>query len=452
MDIENILLQNPKEISKKIEEHHPEDIAKILKNLFLENNSEFAFKIFINLKTSKASEVLYELDEDILKDIIDKIDLGRMSLLIDAMPTDEATDIVSSMSKQDADEVIKNLKKEKRDTLKNLLTYPEDTAGGLMDCEYVAIFDTDTVEDGIKRIRHSIKKLKNIAGEKEKIHYLFVINKEQKLVGIVSLPDFVTSEPDVQIFKIMNKEVIKVNTDLDQEEVVNIFSKYDIYSMPVVDKNGVLVGRISIDDVIDVVQEEATEDMFKMAGIEEENEYQSHQSIFHSIKIRIPWLLVSICGELLSAFILKSYSIVMAKVIAISFFIPLIMALGGNVGTQSAIIMVRGISLGEIDMKKINRLIFNEIFVGILLGIICSIVVGFMAYLLNYADTYFIFVVAISMTIAMTISASIGIILPLIFHRLKIDPAAATGPFITTSNDVLGLFIYISIVIFMIKP
>ncbi|OQX95224.1 magnesium transporter [candidate division KSB1 bacterium 4572_119] len=412
---------------------HPADLAEILHYLN-EENSNYIFSL---LNAEVASDVIAEMDDISRDKILDDLDEQRISEIVDEMDSDDATDLVSDLPDDMVQKVLDSIDKEDSEEVIELLTHDEDTAGGIMAKEYVAVNKNLTVQQVIDEIRTKSE-------EVDDLYYIWVVDNEDKLVGIVSLKVLILASPKVKISEIMDPEIVSVKTDMDQEEVANIAKKYDLVSIPVTDDHGKLVGRITFDDVADVMEEEASEDMQRMAGITDEEEFRE-TSILRISQVRLPWLLVGFVGQLGSAFILSRFEASLSQIIAAAFFIPIIMAMGGNAGIQSSTIMVRGMATGEIDLFEIRKRLFREIAVSLLNGLIC----GFLLYLVVSVflkQASFGLLLGVVLFFIIIMASFMGALIPVILKKINIDPAIATGPFITTSNDVIGLLIYLGLI------
>jgi magnesium transporter len=317
------------------------------------------------------------------------------------------------------------------------MQYPEDTAGGLMTFEYVAIREDITAAKAIDVLRET-------APDAETVYYVYVINIENQLVGVISLRELIIASPESLISDIMRRNVVSVPIDMDQEEVARIVSKYDFLAVPVVDHEKSLQGIITFDDVIDVIHEEASEDIYRMAGApgeEEEEEEGFLLRIKASLKARLPWLFVTMFGGLFSGKILSQFSGEISAVVALAFFIPLLTGMGGNVGTQSSTVTVRGIATGQIGNEDILRVILREALTGLAIGAILGVIVGGIASWWQNKPMLGM-VVGLAMLGNMFTAATMGTLVPLFFRRIGIDPAVASAPFISTAIDITGLVIY----------
>ncbi len=411
---------------------HSADIAEII-NRSSTANAKYLFEL---LDTETASEVITEINENLREKILDKIDTEKISDIIDELETDDATDIVSELPEDVAEEVLNNMDEEDSEDVKELLKYGEETAGGIMSSDFVAVEDYET-------IRAAIREVRNNAENFDQIYHIYVLNEEDVLVGIVSLKSLLTNSLRTKITAVMEENLIYVTPDVDQEDVANLMKKYDLVAIPVVDENKVMLGRITIDDIVDVIQDEADEDLQKMAGLSEEQE--STDSIFRVSRIRLPWLLIALVIELFGVFILSKYQYVLEEITIAAFFFPVVMAMGGSSGNQAAIVMVKGLSSSQLWLKESLRKLFKELLVALLNGIVISAVL-FIATFYFFHDTYFLSVLAFSLLIIILFATMLGASIPIILKNVGIDPAVATGPFVSTMNDIIGLLIYMTFI------
>jgi magnesium transporter len=412
---------------------HPADIADLLTELKKEERKY----LFPLLPTDNASAVLTELDQPIVDQILEDISEKQISSLVDKMDSDDAADIISDLPEEVAQSVLEQIPDEVSEDVKELLTYDDDTAGGIMALEYVSINHKLTVNDAIKELRKARKKI-------SVIHNIWIVDTNNFLKGSVSLTDLVLAKGKSLISKLVNKDIKFVYTDMDQEEVAILFRKYDLVALPVVNSSHRLVGQITIDDIIDVVEEEASEDISLFAGASDE---ELQEDSFLKISwVRLPWLMVAFVGQLIAAFVIQSFETTISQIIALTFFMPLIMAMGGNSGIQSSIIVIRGLATGEISVDSTWRRFFREFRVSLLIGFIfgfaISILVGIWQ---NFAMGI---AIGVALNIVILQASLFGGLIPFVLKRVDIDPALASGPFITTVNDILGLLIYLLIITF----
>ena len=433
------LLEREDEVTLKtiLIDLHPADIAEA----FVRIDNENRLRVLALLETETAAEVLVELDTSVRQDllrVLREIDEARMVEIIGAMDSDDATDVIGEFEDEIAQRILKAMPWKEFREVKTLLRHDEETAGGIMALEIVAVNQNKTS-------RQAMDVLRRKADEVEDVYNIYVVDDVGVLQGVVSLKELVLADPRTKLATMMHEETISIRPEMDQEEVANIFHKYDLVSAPVVDEQGRLVGRITVDDVLDVVEEEASEDITKMAGIITHEEI-AERSILKTSGVRIPWLLVAFVGQMVSAKILEYFIPDSHQNIALATcYIPLIMAMAGNIGIQSSTVIIRGLALGDIRLRDTGRRLFQELSVAILNGLVIGLLL-FNAVSILHHKPQFGLVLGISLVLVLFVAGLIGTLVPLILKRLKIDPAIATGPFITTSNDVLGLVIYFSIV------
>ncbi len=411
---------------------HPADIADLLIDL-KKDERKYLFPL---LPAEKASAVLTELDPPIVDQILEDVSEQRLSTLVDKMNSDDAADIISELPDDVAQSVLEQIPDEISEDVKELLLYDEDTAGGIMALEFVSVKNKSTVNQTIKAIRRVRKKMKTV-------HTIWVTDDDEKLLGNVSLTDLVLAKGKTIISKIVNKDIKYVYTDMDQEEVAIFFRKYDLVALSVVNSSHQLVGQITIDDIIDVVEEEASEDISLFAGSSDE---ELQEDSFLKISwVRLPWLMVAFVGQLIAAFIIQQFEGTLVQIIALTFFMPVIMAMGGNSGIQSSIIVIRGLATGEISVESTWRRFFREfrvsLFIGFIFGVIMLLVVGL--WLGNYMMGL---IIGFALNLVILQATLFGGLIPFLLKRVDIDPALASGPFITTFNDILGLLIYLVLI------
>ncbi|MBU1100452.1 MAG: magnesium transporter [Bacteroidetes bacterium] len=412
---------------------HYADIAEIINHLRYDD----AYFIFGILTNEIASEVLPEVDENLRERILKNIDPAKLTIIIDELETDDATDILSDLPDDVAEHVLENIDREDSDDVKELLKYEEDTAGGIMTSDFVFVNSRKTVANAIDVVRANSEEI-------DHIYYIYVLDDDDTLKGVISLKSLLIHPLDTPVTSVMEEDLIYVHPEEDQEEVANVIEKYDLVSLPVVDENKKMLGRITIDDVVDVIQEEASEDIQRIAGLSDEQE--TGDSIFRISRIRLPWLIIGLIGELGSALVLSSFQASIEKIVIASFFIPIVMAMGGSSGTQAAIVMVRGLSTGDIWMSRVIKNLSKEFGVALLNGLACSIILLGATYYLFESDIMFSVILSVSLVIIMTFATMIGSTMPVLLKKMNIDPAIATGPFVTTTNDIFGLIIYLSLI------
>jgi magnesium transporter len=407
---------------------HPADIAEILDELELDN----ACFLFELLEDNIAADVLVELEDDLREELL-KIHSPKeiAEEFVDNMDSDDAADIISELPETKKQEVLSHLEdQDLASDIVDLLNYDEDTAGGLMAKELIKVNSNWSVMRCVKEMRRQ-------AEDVELVYTIYVVDDNNVLLGTLSLKRLLLTDSKAIISHIMKEDIIKVSATMNQEEVANTMNKYDLIVLPVVNDLNQLIGRITADDVMDIMKEEAEKDYQMASGISEDVE--SNDTVWEITRARLPWLLIGMIGGLFGAKVIGIFDI--EKNYQMAFFIPLIAAMGGNVGVQSAAIVVQSLAGGTNALGNISQRLIKELGVALVNGIICSSIILLSAYLLGYSLLLSI-TVSIALLSVIIFAAVFGTFIPLTLDKYKIDPALATGPFITTINDVLGLFIY----------
>jgi magnesium transporter len=418
-----------------IDEHiaglHFADIAEILDEL----TKEQAKFVYFRLDEDLQADVLMELEEEVRDRFLKSLSSKEIAEQLENLDSDDAADILGELSDHEIQEVISHMEDdEAADDIVDLLNYDEDTAGGLMQKEFIQAQLDWPVDRCIVELRRQ-------AEDVEKVYTIYVVDQLNKLVGVLSLKRLLFANPKTKIIDLyQDKNIISVKTTDSKELVAKVMEKYDLVSIPVVDFQNKLVGRITIDDVVDLIKEEADKDFQLASGISEKIE--SNATVWRTSRARLPWLLIGMLGGTLSAQVISSNEGSISQIPALAFFIPLITAMGGNVGVQSSAIVVQSLAKGNQFDSIISKLL-KELLVGLLNGIICSsIIFGIASF---FENPILGLTVSVSLFIVIIFAAVMGTLIPLVLNKYKIDPALATGPFITTMNDVLGLFIYFTV-------
>ncbi len=423
-----------KALSKKISALHPTDIAKVL-NQLKQENVESVYRL---LSDDIKSDVLVDLSEEVREDLLSTLTSKEIAEdVIEGLESDDAADVVQDLSEEKLEEVLSLVEDEEaKSDVMDLLTYEEGTAGALMAKELVRVEETLTVARAIREIRKQ-------AEDMDQLYTVYVVDEKGRLTGRLSLKNILLNAPSTRtpISELKNSDDLVSIKDTDSEDmVVSLMEKYDIVALPVVDENGVLVGRITIDDAVDVIIEEAEKDYQLASGISEDVE--SNDSVLALTRARLPWLLIGLGGGIGGAYVIGAFDIENNPILAL--FIPLIAAMGGNVGVQSSAIVVQGLAYSNISTSNILGQLSKELGVGLLNGIICSTIIFLVTYLSGF-DASLSITVGISLLCVIIFAALFGTFIPLFLEKRNIDPALATGPFITTANDIIGLIIYFSI-------
>ncbi len=427
-------------LMKLIKKTHPADMAWVYRHL-TEAERIAVFNIIV--KTDAVGEFLSELDGALVTDLINGLTPQYVAEILSDMPSDDAVDILDILDEDIANQIREQMDQKDRDEVEELLQYDPDTAGGLMSPDFMYLDEELAVSDAITSVQKR-------SAEKEMVFYLYITHGEHKLSGVVSLRELLLHPADRKLKEIMNPNVISVTTDTDQGEVAHVVAKYNILAVPVVDSNYTLVGIVTVDDIIDVIREEASEEFLQMAGAGKDREILL-KSIKESAFIRAPWLFASWIGGVMAMLIIGSYEEELSKLIALASFIPVVIGMGGNIATQSSTIVVRGIATGRINIDESLRVVFKEMRVGLILGLMYGLFLGIVAYFGFPQPALLGVVVGLSIFFCMVMSATLGTIIPLILKRFDIDAAIATGPFVTTSIDILGVMMFFSIAKFFLN-
>lgn len=422
---------------------HAADIALIMRELEEKHRNIY----FSLLDFEEASAVLEEMNTEVFCDLIQTLDGNQRMLILDCMSQDNIVDKLYDLPEDKKYQILAYLDLEDAMEVVELLDYEEDSAGGKMTKDYVTLKPNLTVDQAIEQLR-------NTAPDAETIYYVFVVDEEEQLLGVISLRELIVSKGEVLIADIMNQHVIAVHENADQEEVARIVSKYDFLVVPVVDENNKLKGIITIDDVIDVIEEEATEDIFKFAGSSDLEDFEEDDSslkrIVYAVRSRLPWLIITIFGGLLSASVISRFSGALSANATLALFMPLLAGMGGNVGTQSSTITVRSIAVNYIEGWDVVKTLLQEMAVGIIVGMVCSLIVAVVAFI-TQDEMIFSLIVGVSMFANIVTAATIGTLVPLTFKKIGVDPAVASAPFISTTIDISGLSIYFTLATYLMK-
>lgn len=424
------VLKNPKDEKLKnlINHVHPADILEAI------IDHEDMYALLKQLPKAFIAEIVEEAEEEDQIRILQQFTSEEKSGILNAMASDDVADLIDELAEDRKGYVIGLLDRENRQDVEKLLKYGSETAGGIMTTEFLAIYEDKTIESALKYIRSET--------DAETTYYLYVIDRAYHLKGVVTLRDIVSNELTVRIKDIMNPNVISVHYSQDQEEVSRRFEKYGFMLMPVIDDENRMIGVITVDDILEIMVEETTEDIHRMAGINKEEKVDG--SILDSVKSRLPWLIVNLVTALIASSVIDLFSDTISKIVALSAVMTIISGMGGNAGTQTLTIIVRGLSLGEVDKENAVRILVKEIVVGLATGIVIGIFVAAIAMFYEF-NPLFGLVAAIAMLLNMLCAAIAGYAVPIILEKVKIDPALASGVFVTTFTDVLGFFFFLGL-------
>lgn len=418
-------------LRRTLEKTRSEDVAEALAEL-MRREARIIFTGMLS-DPEQAAEVLSAYDPVLAPDLISGLSVEQLVPLFTHISPDDAADLLALLSEELSAGILEALADEESDDIEELMQYGEDTAGGIMSPEVFALDKELTAREAIVALQE--------AGSAEIVFYVYCINEEGTLVGVLSLRQLLTVAPAVQLKELMNSDVISVPVTMDQEEVAQIVARYDLLGLPVVDEFNKLAGVVTVDDVIDVLRAEATEDMMLMAGVGDED-LAVGRGTLRSVRTRLPWLMASLGGGLGAALMINAFEEKLATVAILAAFIPIVMGLGGNVGVQSSTIVVRSLAMGQLDPSRVLFALWSELKVSLIIATVCSLLVGVAAFVMGDADLRLGAAVSNSILAVMLLGATLGTTVPMLSDRLGIDPAVATGPILTTGIDLLGVLIY----------
>jgi magnesium transporter len=418
------------EVRKILEPVGPEDIAEVLREFSFEQK----FTIFNLLDLDKAAVVLDDTDPQTRLQLLQKLEPRKLGRILGEMPVDEAADVIEDIPEKEREDVLELMREKDAEEVEEILSYPEDSAARVMNPNFVSVKDFSSVEDAVSDIRDQ--------KTEEDIFYVYVVDNAMRLKGTIPLARLITARRGTLVRDIMDEDAHYARVMEDQERAAHLMKKYDVYALPVVDENDRLVGRITADDIIDVMDEERAEDMSRMTGTMEEE--QGTETTGRATQNRLPWLITCMLGSILTGLVIQMFEVTLAEMIALVSFIPVVTATGGNSGVQASTVVVRELALGTMDMGKTAEEVWRQLKIALSLGFICGIVLTLLA---NFwkKDTMVGAIVGVSIFLVVVWSNVVGVIIPTVFRRLNIDPAIASGPLITTLNDVVGVFIYLSV-------
>lgn len=379
--------------------------------------------------------ILEQSSEKLQRRIVNIFTLENVLKVFNFMSNDDIADILGSLRTDMRKNLLKLMRSVDNIELQKLLQYDHDTAGGIMTTEYISLRESLKASD-------ALKKIKEIAPKTEIIETIFVVNDNKQLIGSADLRDIFTAKDDETLYDVMHDNIVTVTPDVDQEEVSSLVSKYDLKAIAVINRRGSLLGIITVDDIIDVLVEEQTEDILKLGGVYGDESVDS--SVLKSIKIRLPWLLVNLITVFLASFVVSRFESVIAQVVALSAMMPIVAGSGGNAGSQTLAIIIRGITLGEINLRDDYKRVYKELIVGVCNSIVTGTVAGIITFVM-YQNIYLSIIMCLAMILNSIVSSSFGFFIPLILKSLKLDPALASNIFLTTATDIMGFFILLAL-------
>ena len=421
-------------VKKMIQKTHPADLAAIFRS-FTDHERKKIFDYIDDVKYK--AELITELDKDIFDQLLENYNINRIKEMILELPSDDQADILEVLPNDIEAEIIGLMDSEETKVIDKLLKYTPESAGGLMVTLPFKMHEDDSVKHAIETVQAQ--------EDMELVFYIYIVDQNNKLTGVMSLRELLTAKPGDKLNDIMQTELISVTPDTDQEKVARIVSRYDFMAIPVIDESHHLLGIITVDDIIDVIREEATEDFLQMVGAGRDREILLKGTMEES-KLRFPWLFATWIGGLIASTIVGSFDNLLNQFVVLAAFMPIIAGMGGNIGTQSATIVIRGITTGRVNVEEVGKVIFKELRVGLILGLTYGLALTILIPLLYSTSEPIVgLVVGLGICTVMIIAALMGTVAPIILDKLKIDPAIATGPFVTTSIDILGLLLYFTI-------
>ena len=440
--LENIVmmtgLSRYDDVRRLLADVHPADIAELLDQL---DEPRVRQRVFRLLPPEAASAVLILVSPAVRDELVTDLSDRELAGLVEELDTDDAADLIETLPEERTPTVLAEMPSELAEEIGDLLDHPPDTAGGIMQTEYVSVPQYATVEQAIGLIRRA-------QDDVPEVHDVFVMNVERHVTGILPLSNLVLARPDEAVANIMERPVISVPVEMPQDEVARVLQKYDFVSVPVVDEKGRLAGRVTIDDVVDVIEEEASKDIYAIAGVNEgESIDLEHDSVLKRVGERFSWVLTTVVLGLVVALVIsKVFVTTFEKMALLAAFLPVIIATAGAVGLQSSTLVVRAIALGTLSFQHILSVIAHEAATGLVLGVSCGLITAVASYLINMGTPDILklsLAVLIGMVISVTTAACVGTVQPIIFYKLKRDPAVAAGPLVTAFNDLLGTTLYL---------
>jgi len=420
-------------IIKILQKTHPADLALIFRSLSrAERNQIFQYIP----ETDARAELISELDDPIIIEIFESLDDKEIVKILLEMDYDDEQNLLRELPQEMQTRLLELMKEEESRELEALMEYPRNSAGALMTPEVFALNEEYTAEEAINLIRENI--------QTEMVFYLYVVDERNHLVGVISLRQLIMVAPKTKLKHIMTEKVVSVTPETDQEEVGRYVARYNFLALPVVDDENKLLGIVTVDDIIDVIREEATEDLLQMAGVGKDREIILKSSLEAS-RIRFPWLFTTWLGGLVAAVVIGLFSEIVSQYVLLAAFIPVIAGMGGNIGTQSSTIITRGLATGRVNHEHILPVVFKEVRIGFMLGLVYGVFLGIVSYFLYGANVMVALSVTTAIMIAMVIATFVGTAGPILLTKMNIDPAISTGPIVTTIIDIAGIFIYLSI-------
>ena len=430
-ELRKFLLHAPQDrIMKYIEGIHPVDILDILRE-----DEEDRKDILNRLSEKCIASIIDEAEDEEKYEILTEFSENKQKNIIEEMSSDELTDLLGILSQEQANKILSKMTAEDARRTRQLLNYEPDTAAGIMATEFVSVKGEMTVEDTLKYLQGTTEDVENI-------YDLYVIDELDRLKGVVSLKEVVTSSFETKISDIIHVKVEGIPYDLDQEEVGHRFEKYGYLTMPVVDNYNRLLGIVTVDDVMQILRDESTEDIHRLGGVDEGERISG--TLSESIKSRLPWLIVNLFTAILASAVVGMFEGTISRIVALATFMPIVTGMGGNAGTQTLTIIVRGLALGELDFDNMKRVFFKEIGIGLVTGVVIGAIIAVLGYLWE-GKLFFGLIIGVAMILNMIVATISGFVVPVVLKKLTVDPALASSIFVTTFTDVLGFLFFLGL-------
>jgi magnesium transporter len=419
-------------LRKIVNKTHAADLSAVFRSIPTTSQRQ----LFNMIEDPEKKGILFSsIDPDSINDLIEDMGVDDIVEIMDHMSSDDVADIIALFPENLARATLERMKTEDSEEVEDLLRYEDDTAGGIMVPDFIALPENATAKEAIAAIQTDYPDV-------EMPFYLYVVDDYGRLVGVSSLRQLVVVLPETALRDFMTRDVFYVHTDVDQEEVARIVARYDILAVPVVSGNNQLVGIVTVDDIIDIIRKEATEDILKMAGAGEQ--FVETQTVFRSTRSRFPWLFASCIGGVIAFFVIGHFENSLVQIAYLAAFIPVVMGMGGNIGTQSSTIVVRGLATGHFNVRDTGKVVVKELTIGLLLGLVYGLIIASVAQI-SYNKAALAISVGLAVLSSMSLAALVGSLVPMAFERINIDPAVATGPFVTTAIDIISVFLYFKI-------
>jgi magnesium transporter len=434
-DILALLDDSPQDVAAETEDLHPADLADVAEAMPAARVADF-LRV---LPAARAAEILEYLNEELRTQLLERMSTEQAAQLVSEMTPDERADVLEELPEATAGEILADLPAEARYVTETLLRYDPDTAGGLMTTEFVSVARNLTIEEALATVRAAAR-----AGHREAMHAIYVVDMDGLLVGVMSLRELVAAPDGATVADVMRAEVVSVPSTADRAEVARVTSEYDLVAVPVVDGFGRIVGAITVDDVIDVIQEEQTEVVQRLGAVQPLEEPYFLAGFWDVARKRAGWLIFLFLGEMFTGTAMRHYEDVLTQAIVLTVFIPLIISSGGNTGSQSSTLITRALAVGDVEVRDVLRILRRELGHGVVLGA-CLGVIGFGRVMLWGSGSSVALVVAIALVLVVLLGTVVGAMLPLLFRRLGFDPAVASSPFVASTVDVTGLVIYFTV-------